>query len=294
MIKDKKKRKNLLLVAAIFLVAAGLCAALVMVILQSSPNQLSDPLTDFTTEPTQEITDPPENPEPTEPPIPSNLYTKDDFVMDGDYLSCTAAEAILGIDVSKYQGNINWNQVKAAGMEFVMIRVGGRGYGAAGGMYADTKADTYYRGAKAAGLKIGAYFFSQAITVEEAIEEALYALELTKNWVLDLPIVFDWEYVSETARTANISTRMRTDCAKAFCDTLRTAGQEGMIYISPWFGVPYLDELTDYPQWLALYTGEMTYKYRFDMWQYTCTGRVPGVSGDVDINLLFPFDDTFQ
>ena len=229
--------------------------------------------------------------EPTEPPIPLNRFTPEDFQFEGDYLTCNSEWYLLGIDVSKYQGYIDWQQVKDAGMSFAMIRVGFRGYGQAGNMVADDMAQTNYQGAKNAGLKVGAYFFSQATTPEEAVEEAKMALELTKDWDMELPIVFDWEYIGDYARTAEVSDRMLTDCAIAFCEEIKAAGRKPMIYVAPWFGKLILEDLTEYPQWLALYTGKMTYRYHFDMWQYTCTATVPGVTGDCDVNVFFPYDD---
>lgn len=226
---------------------------------------------------------------PTEPYIPPNRFTPADFAYEGDYLVCVSEEYQMGIDVSKYQGYIDWEQVKEAGFSFVMIRVGYRGYGQAGTMCPDEMADSHYRGAKAAGLQIGAYFFSQATNEEEAREEALYALELTKNWKLDLPIVYDWEYISDTARTAEVDADTLTTCVKAFCQEISDAGRKTMVYVSPWFGNLHLDQLADYPQWIALYKDYMDYKYHFDMWQYTCKGSVPGVQGEVDINIFFPY-----
>lgn len=240
-----------------------------------------------TTAPTTMQTEPPT--EPTEPPGLPNRFTPADFAYDGDYLTCVSEECLMGIDVSKYQGHIDWEQVKEAGFSFVMIRVGYRGYGKAGTMRPDEMADNHYQGAKAAGLQVGAYFFSQATNEEEAREEALYALELTKDWELDLPIVFDWEYISEEARTAEVDADTLTACAIAFCQEISDMGRKTMIYVSPWFGNLHLDQLIEYPQWLALYKDQMDYKYHFDMWQYTCTGSVPGVQGDVDINIFFPY-----
>lgn len=247
------------------------------------------PTTEPTTAPTTEAPTEP----PTEPPVPLNRFGVEDFgyTEGGAYLTCLTEPCLMGIDVSKYQKKVDWQQVKDAGFSFVMIRVGGRGYGEAGGMYADDMANTHYKNAKKAGFLIGAYFFSQAVTVEEAVEEAQYALKLTKDWELELPIVFDWEYISETARTANVDADTLTDCAIAFCDTIRQAGREAMIYYSPWFGNMHRDRLVDYPIWLALYKEEMTHPYYFDMWQYTCTGTVPGISGEADINIYFPREE---
>ena len=229
--------------------------------------------------------------EPTEPPIALNRFVPENFEFQGDYLTCNSEWYLLGIDVSKYQGNIDWQQVKEAGMSFAMIRVGYRGYGQAGNMLADDMAQANYWGAKNAGLMVGAYFFSQATTVEEAVEEAKMALELKKDWDMELPIVFDWEYIGAYARTADVSDRMLTDCAIAFCEEIKAAGRKPMIYVAPWFGKLILEDLNEYPQWLALYTGKMTYRYHFDMWQYTCTSTVPGVTGDCDVNIFFPYDD---
>ncbi len=255
----------------------------------TAPTETAAPTTEPTTVPTTEAPTEP----PTEPPIPLNRFGAEDFgyAEGGTYLTCLTEPCLMGIDVSKYQKKVDWQQVKDAGFSFVMIRLGGRGYGESGGMYADDMAKTHYKNAKKAGFLIGAYFFSQAITVEEAVEEAEYALKLAKDWELELPIVFDWEYVSETARTAHVDADTLTACAIAFCDTIRAAGREAMIYYSPWFGNMHRDQLVDYPIWLALYKEEMTHPYYFDMWQYTCTGTVPGISGETDINIYFPREE---
>lgn len=225
---------------------------------------------------------------PDEPELPENRFSAGDFDYRGDYLTCVTEPCVMGIDVSSYQGEIDWEQVKAAGFEFVMIRVGGRGYGEEGYFFTDRMADAYYKGAKAAGLQVGAYFFSQAVHEAEALEEAQLALKLTRNWELDLPLAYDWEFVSEDARTAYIDMWTVSQCTRVFCDAVKEAGRKPMVYLSLWFGRPYFEELIDYPIWLALYTDEMTYPYPFDMWQYTCTGTVPGIQGDVDINIYFP------
>ena len=247
---------------------------------QTEASQATQEQTLFETEPV---------PETTESPIPLNRFSPQDFAYDGDYLTCISEECLMGLDVSKYQSEIDWEQVKEAGFSFVMIRVGYRGYGTAGTMRPDEMAEIHYQGAKEAGLMIGAYFFSQAVSVEEAREEALYAMELTQNWELDLPIVYDWEFISDTARTADVDADTLTACAKAFCQEISDVGKKTMIYVSPWYGNLHLDQLKEYPQWIALYKDHMDYKYHFDMWQYTSKGKVPGVSGDVDINIFIPY-----
>ena len=221
--------------------------------------------------------------------VPRNRFGPEDFEYGEDgYLTCTAEPCMLGIDVSSYQGKIDWQQVKAAGISFVMIRVGGRGYGQAGNLFADQKAQEYYAGAKQAGLLVGAYFFSQALNTEEALEEAKFALELTKDWEMDLPLAFDWEFVNDDGRSATSDMYTVAMCTRAFCDEIRLAGRDAMVYVSMWFGYPYFEEFQDYPTWIALYTDEMDYAYEFRMWQYTASGSVPGIKGDVDMNIYFP------
>lgn len=218
--------------------------------------------------------------------IPLSAYEAGDFVYDGDYLTCTAANAVLGVDVSSHQGAVDWAQVKAAGFEFAMIRVGFRGY-TQGSLCMDEYAAVNLTGAKAAGLRVGAYFFSQAITVEEAVEEAELCIEFLEDYSLEMPLVFDWEYVSGSARTGSMDAEAVTACALAFCETVEAAGYEAMIYFNPHIAEEYLDltQLTEYPFWLALYSDSMTYPYAFEMWQYTDSGSVPGIPGKADINL---------
>ena len=225
--------------------------------------------------------------------LPDNPYGAEDFALDGSYLTCLSGDSILGIDVSTYQKNVNWQKVKEAGVEFVIIRVGFRGWGSAGTMLPDSMAQSHYAGAKAAGLKVGAYFFSQCTTVPEAQEEAEFALSLIKDWELDLPLVFDWEYISDEARTASVERQMLTDCAYAFCLTAEEGGVPAMVYFNPSMvkNRIHLEQLSDFPFWLAHYTTEMSFPYKVDMWQYTSQGRVPGISGYVDINLYFPYDN---
>lgn len=234
----------------------------------------------------RETTAPTEAPEPTLPPNP---YGPQDFQYDGDYLTCTAGPSVLGIDVSEFQQEIDWAAVKAAGVEFAMIRLGYRGY-LEGQLYTDSRALENLAGAKAAGVKVGAYFFSQAISVEEAEEEARFSLELLGGMALDMPVVFDWEFMYTEARTDGIDGGTLTDCTKAFCQAVEEAGYEAMVYFNLNQAAYYLDlfELQEYPFWLAMYSDRMTYPHRIDMWQYSYTGRVPGISTDVDLNLYFP------
>lgn len=227
-------------------------------------------------------------PSVTESPIPANPYGPEDFAYEGEYLACMAGSAVLGVDVSAHQGEVDWTQVAEAGMEFAMIRIGYRGY-TSGGLYADEYAEANLTGAKEAGLKVGAYFYSQAVTPTEAALEAAYCISLLEAYDIDMPVVFDWEYVGEEARTANMDSGTLLACAKTFCDAIRDAGYEPMVYFNPTLAESLLDleALVEYPFWLAMYSSQMTYPHAVEMWQYTATGNVPGISGDADINLWF-------
>lgn len=236
---------------------------------------------------------PPVPEETTLPPPTENVFTPEDFAYDGEYLTCLTDTSILGTDVSSHQKEVDWEQVKAAGFEFVMIRAGYRGYAGNGKLMEDKWAQKNYQAAKAAGLQVGAYFFSQAINVEEAQEEAAFVMQIIKDWQLDMPLVFDWECLKDNYRTVGVDARTLTDCAKAFCDTVRAEGYDPMVYFNPSQSrkAMYLAELTDYGFWLAMYSDNMNYAYKVDMWQYTNAGSIPGIKGKADINLYFPYEE---
>ena len=243
--------------------------------------------------------DVPEVTEPTTlPPPETNPYSTPDFAIGDDgYLTCLSGESMLGIDVSYVQQSIDWAQVKAAGVDFAMIRVAGRGWGEEGKLYFDDYWRTNYQRAKENGILVGCYFFSQAISPEEAAEEAEFLLAQLNGLPMDMPIVYDWEYidpmsVSGVPRTVAVGARTITDCAKAFCDTILAAGYAPMIYFNAdqSFDLMYLEELTCYPFWLASYTTQLSYPYKVDMWQYTDCGTVPGINGPVDINLYLKYE----
>lgn len=195
-----------------------------------------------------------------------------------------------GIDVSSFSGDIEWDKVKAAGIDFVMVRLGGRGYGADGGLYADDRAAEYISGAKAAGLKVGAYFFSQATTNAEAEEEADYARQVLGDTKLDYPLAYDWEIIkNDDARTDSVSATQATECAVAFCERVKSYGYIPMIYsASREFYFKYdLTRLKDYELWLVQYANLPDFYYQFSMWQYSETGKVDGIEGNVDLNISF-------
>ena len=223
--------------------------------------------------------------------LPTNPYGPEDFrVEENGYITCLTGESRHGIDVSEWQGDIDWQQVKDAGIEFAIIRLGYR-RSETGELSTDEKALTNLQGAAEAGIPTGAYFFSQAISTKEALEEAEYALSLLEGYTLTYPLIYDWEYLGKEARTADVDARTLTDCIKTFCSRVEEAGFQSMVYFNPHFHeneVLYLEELTDYHFWLAMYDTQMDYPYQIDMWQYSCTGTVPGITGEVDLNLYLP------
>lgn len=237
-----------------------------------------------------EPTVPEETVTPTIPPE-SNPYGKLDFQYNrNNYLYSLRTDSYPGIDVSAFQGEIDWEQVKASGIKFAIIRLGYRGYGKSGKLVEDEYAEDNLKGATEAGLPIGAYFFSQALSIEEADEEIEYMLEILGDYELEMPIILDWEIPTDTARTVNMDARTLTDIQLHFCSVMEEKGYQPMVYFN-WYQssrLMYLSELEDYPFWLALYQDRMTYPYKVEMWQYTDKGRVPGIQGNVDLNIYMP------
>ncbi len=223
--------------------------------------------------------------------VPVNHYQKENFYIDGNYRGyrTDTVKTLIGIDVSLFQGTIDWEQVKASGVDYAMLRVGGRGYGN-GVLYHDSTFARNLQGAKAAGIKVGAYFFSQACSVQEAQEEAEYALQLLDGAELDYPLVFDWEVIgSGKGRADNLDTDTLGACANRFCETVADAGYTPMIYVSLNTGYLKYDlrQVADYDLWLAEYSSTPSFYYDFQMWQYTDSGTVPGINGKVDLNMSF-------
>lgn len=234
-----------------------------------------------------------ETTDPTLPPPEANPYDRNDFQYnENNYLSCIAGKSVSGIDVSYHQGDVDWEQVKASGIDFVMLRVGYRGYGESGKLVEDTNYRANIRGALDAGLDVGVYFFSQALNLEEVEEEVGFLLERIRDYDITMPVVYDWEYVSDEARTANMDARTLTDCSKYFCQLVEEAGYHPMVYFNRHqaANLLYLEELTDYDFWLAAYTDRMGFPYKVEMWQYTDSGTVPGIQGYVDVDILFVYE----
>ncbi|MCM1269646.1 MAG: glycoside hydrolase family 25 protein [Ruminococcus flavefaciens] len=197
--------------------------------------------------------------------------------------------SIAGIDVSEHQGDIDWNAVKNAGIEFAIIRVGYRTYGG-GEITLDTTFEQNLRNADAAGIKTGVYFFSQAIDPEEAIEEADAVIDAIRPYNITYPVIFDWELITgDSARTDAMTVDNLADACISFCERVKSAGYTPMIYQNKNTTMFKLDlpKLQDYDFWLAEYGDKPTYYYDYQMWQYSSTGKVPGINGEVDMNISF-------
>ncbi len=221
--------------------------------------------------------------------VPVNTYDSSAFILDGDRMGYTGegVETSLGIDVSYHQGAIDWEKVAGDGIQFAMIRAGGRYYGS-GTLFEDTQFRANIQGALDAGLDVGVYFFSQAITSDEAREEANFLLDLLEDYDFTGPVVFDWENITyDTARTDGLDRATVTAMADAFCQTVEQAGHSPMIYFNQYIGYLLydLEGVVQYPFWLAQYSATPGFYYDFQMWQYTDAGRVDGVTGKVDLNL---------
>ncbi len=194
-----------------------------------------------------------------------------------------------GIDLSVFQGDVDWDKAAADGVEFAIIRLGYRGYGK-GALQPDELFTSHLDGAHAAGIDTGAYFFSQALTAEEGREEAQYVLEQLDGRKMEMPIYFDWEPIAaEDSRTNGYDYAHLTDSAVAFCQTIEEAGYRAGVYINRQQGYYHYDlsRLADYSLWVADYNSYPDFYYRFDMWQYTATGQLDGIDIQVDMNLLF-------
>ena len=209
---------------------------------------------------------------------------KYNFASDG---SLVTGSGTLGIDVSKWNGNIDWTAVKNSGVSYVIIRCGYRG-SSEGALIKDSKFENNIKGAINAGLKVGVYFFSQAIDKNEAVEEASMVLECIKNYKISYPVFLDVE--PSGGRADSISVETRTEICKTFCETIQSYGYTAGIYANKtWFTEKInTGELSSkYKIWLAQYAAAPTYTGRYDMWQYKATGKIKGITGDVDMNLSY-------
>lgn len=225
--------------------------------------------------------------------VKKHNYLEENFVETDDgemqYIENGTVVSHKGIDVSKYQGDIDWTAVASDGVEYAFVRLGLRGYGS-GKLVLDEYFDQNMRGAGAAGIKTGVYFFTQAITVEEAVEEADYVLDNIKDYDVSYPIVFDVEMiVNDDGRANELSQKDRTDIAIAFCDKIKAAGYTPMIYGNVKCFTKLLDmtRLNDYEKWYAFYDDYMYMPYEVGIWQYTEKGTVAGINTGVDLNISY-------
>ena len=241
---------------------------------------------------------------PYYPELPQCEYDWSQLRLDGQILQYDdpAYETTLGVDVSKFQGDVDWNKVKAQGFDFAVIRLGYRGYGN-GKLVTDGYYEKNIKGAQNAGLDVGVYFLSQAINEEEAVEEAEYTIaELERCAVgpITYPIVVDSEKIKfDTSRTESMNGTERTDTILAFCRRIEDAGYKCALYANSQWLTRDLDirRLTDTDIWYADYqivdnNEAPLYPYPFSMWQYTNKGKVDGINGDTDINIYFRKNDT--
>ena len=191
----------------------------------------------------------------------------------------------IGIDVSKWQGNIDFNKVKSAGATFVMMRIGVQKK-----VLGDLEIDPYYlqniKNAKEAGLKVGVYLYSIATSKEEAIKQANWVIKTLNGEKLDLPVVFDWESWSKW-NSFKISFHEINAIANNYMDTVKKAGYEGMLYSSKFYLENIWENKMEFPVWLAHYTEKTSYQGKYIMWQLCNNGRIDGINGDVDINILY-------
>ena len=226
--------------------------------------------------------------------VPAAPYNKDLLVREDSIMHYYDPNYTteIGIDVAVFQDEINWDKVAQSGMvSFAIIRIGARGWGSEGNLISDAQFERNLTEAQRVGLKTGVYYYSTAVTEEEAVEEALVVLQTLGGRALEYPVVYDWEIDSSKARNAKLDKATATRCAIAFCETIAQAGYTPMIYMGLETGYNRLDlsQLTGYDFWFAQYNSrnqpDMYYNYR--IWQYTDSGSVPGIEGKVDMDIAF-------
>ncbi len=226
---------------------------------------------------------------PSDRSVPVNPYRQTDYYYRGDLLHCATSEVSrAGIDVSSHQKEIDWQAVADAGVEFAIVRVGYRGY-TDGNIFPDSLAKENLDGALAAGLDVGVYFFSQATSEEEAVEEAQFVLDAIEGYELRYPVYFDWEGIIDEARTDDVTGEEMTAFAKAFCEEIEAAGYLAGVYFNQSYGYNSFDlhALRDYEFWLAEYADSQSFAYEVRLWQYDCEATLPGIETTIDLNLCY-------
>lgn len=213
------------------------------------------------------------------------------FVPDGEYINYIGTDAVClrGVDVSEHQGEIDWSAAAADGLDFAIVRAGYRGW-SLGGVFEDLCFRQNVEGALKSGLRVGAYFFSQARTPDEAREEARFLLERVADYEISLPLFYDWERIdSGPARTDGMTGAETTDCALAFAEEIAAAGYTPGVYFYRDLGYRFyeLDRLASLTFWAAAPGETPDFHYKHEFWQYSFTARVAGVEGDCDLDLYF-------
>ncbi len=222
-----------------------------------------------------------------------NNYSQENLQIleNGEYQYVVDDQVIShkGIDVSRHQGDIDWNRVAADGVEFAFIRAGLRGYGT-GKLVEDENFEDNIKGATQAGIAVGVYVYSQAITEEEVMEEAALLIDCLEPYDIDCPIVIDVEKVAgANGRMNQLTPEERTNLVLLFCQTVENAGYTPMIYHNTEMGALMLDisALEKYDKWFASYSETMYYPYEYTIWQYSDKGSVDGIKTEVDLNISF-------
>ena len=225
--------------------------------------------------------------------IEHNNYTTENLQVlesgEYQYVEDGQVTSYKGIDVSRFQGKIDWDAVAEDGVDFAFIRVGNRGYGS-GAVLQDETFERNIKGANAAGVKAGVYFFSQAITEAEAIEEANFVLEQIAPYQIECPVVCDMEMIAgDEGRADSLTVEQRTQLIKIFCDTIKNAGYTPMIYMNLELAAIRIDlaQLEEYDRWFAYYNPDMYFPYTYKVWQYSEKGTVAGIAEPVDLNIAF-------
>lgn len=229
------------------------------------------------------------------PAVLRNARNRDDFMLD-EKGRVSYPGALLGVDVSDHQGQIDWKRVRADGVDFAILRVGYRGY-SVGNIRADDSFARNYVEAKEAGLKLGVYFYSQALSPEEARQEADWVLKMLDGIELELPVFFDWEE-AEDGRTAGKASPAVSGYAAAFCQTISQGGYQAGAYFNQQYGytIMKLSQLTEYAFWLAEYQAYQSFPRETAFWQFSSVGTVDGIDTVVDLDLMYevenPNDET--
>lgn len=194
----------------------------------------------------------------------------------------------IGIDISEHNLSVDFDKVKQEGIEFIYIRLGWRGY-TEGGIYLDTKYNEFIKEAKDKGFKVGVYFFSQAISTDEAKEEAQFVLDTLNNTELDLPIVYDFENITgDEARTDSLTKEEITNNALAFFEIIKESNLDVMLYGNKYLLDNFydMDKLKDYKLWYAQYHDEPETEYEFSIWQYSDSASIDGIEKETDLNIM--------